>query len=248
MSNAKVFLIISFILFNTFYFKSIAQSGNSIANDCCTSLNNKYFKSYLTDSYDILTAPANWKGNDWIKFGSVTAIGSVLYWQDENIQQWSQQLRNEPTDKIVKYGIEPWGNYYTIGLVAGIGIYGLAANDQKSREVSLIATKTLVITTAYSQLAKFLFQRHRPFQDTPPDARRWEFFVNGISDYKSFPSGHSVEAFAMATIFANAYKDRKAVPVIAYSMASMVALSRIYDNKHWASDVFIGSEIGRAHV
>ena len=65
-----------------------AQVASSFANECCTQLNGKYFKSYLTDSRDIIVSPYYWNGNDWLTFGSITAVGAVLYWQDENIQKW----------------------------------------------------------------------------------------------------------------------------------------------------------------
>jgi hypothetical protein len=40
------------------------------------------------------------------------------------------------------------------------------------------------------------------------------------------------------------YSDRPAVKIISYTAASIVGLSRITENKHWASDVFIGGILG----
>jgi membrane-associated phospholipid phosphatase len=40
------------------------------------------------------------------------------------------------------------------------------------------------------------------------------------------------------------YQDHKWVPVVSYSIATLVGLSRIYDNAHWASDVMAGAAVG----
>jgi hypothetical protein len=62
--------------------------------------------------------------------------------------------------------------------------------------------------------------------------------------HTSFPSGHTTVAFAAATVFAMEYHDRPLVPVISYTVASLIGLSRMTENKHWASDVFTGAGLG----
>jgi membrane-associated phospholipid phosphatase len=68
--------------------------------------------------------------------------------------------------------------------------------------------------------------------------------INGKSISSSFPSGHTTVAFAAATVFALEYKDKPFVPILAYSAATLIGLSRITENKHWATDVFIGAVLG----
>ena len=48
----------------------------------------------------------------------------------------------------------------------------------------------------------------------------------------------------MATVIAKQYKEYKAVPVIMYSIAGFVGVSRMVEHHHWASDVFLGGVIG----
>jgi len=50
----------------------------------------------------------------------------------------------------------------------------------------------------------------------------------------------------VATVFASVYKDKPWVGVLSYGIATGVALSRLNDDKHWASDVFIGAALGFA--
>jgi hypothetical protein len=40
------------------------------------------------------------------------------------------------------------------------------------------------------------------------------------------------------------YKDKPWVPVFAYSAASLIGISRITENKHWATDVLVGAALG----
>ena len=63
------------------------------------------------------------------------------------------------------------------------------------------------------------------------------------SDYRSFPSGHTTTAFALAATTANHYPDYK---WYSYGLATLVGISRIYVNAHWASDVVAGAGLGYA--
>jgi membrane-associated phospholipid phosphatase len=45
-------------------------------------------------------------------------------------------------------------------------------------------------------------------------------------------------------VFATQYKDIKAIPVICYSAATLVGISRLTDHQHWASDVFVRGIMG----
>jgi membrane-associated phospholipid phosphatase len=62
------------------------------------------------------------------------------------------------------------------------------------------------------------------------------------SDNHSFPSGHVSGSFALATVTEIFYGPLYGVP--AYALASLVALSRIDANKHWASDTAAGAVLG----
>jgi len=76
-------------------------------------------------------------------------------------------------------------------------------------------------------------------------------------NHRAFPSGHASHSFVSATyvtrFWMRKYRDGMdgvslAVPlcaaVVTYGMATTVGLGRIDNNKHWASDVFVGAAIG----
>ena len=60
------------------------------------------------------------------------------------------------------------------------------------------------------------------------------------------PSGHTTSIFTIATVVAYEYSDKLWVQILAYSIATMTALSRTYDNVHWSSDIFVGAAFGFA--
>ena len=69
---------------------------------------------------------------------------------------------------------------------------------------------------------------------------RSDFFDGG----SSFPSGHSIEAWSLATVIAHEYHDRLAVQIAAYGIASAVSVSRFTGRNHYLSDVLVGSALG----
>lgn len=67
---------------------------------------------------------------------------------------------------------------------------------------------------------------------------------NGVDDL-SFPSGHTSNAFMMATVLFHEFKDTNSV--LAYSgflFASATGALRVLNNSHWVSDVLVGAGIG----
>jgi membrane-associated phospholipid phosphatase len=58
----------------------------------------------------------------------------------------------------------------------------------------------------------------------------------------SFPSGHTSATFATASVIQQHYGWKWGAP--AYAVGAYVSVSRMVDNKHWASDVVFGTALG----
>ena len=147
---------------------------------------------------------------------------------------------------MTKYGLEPWGSgLYTIPALGILYGCSFAIHDKKARMTALKGVEAFAYAAIAAQVFKQLTHRQRPEQGVAPDPYVWEGPI-GPLDYTAFPSGHATTVFAVATVIASAYKKTVWVPVLCYSLASLTALSRVYDNKHWLSDVVMGSAIGLA--
>jgi membrane-associated phospholipid phosphatase len=208
-------------------------------------LNGKYLFSYLTDARDVAIAPLRWNKYQWIGFSGFLGGTALMYTQDEPITDFFQRQRTETKDKVTKYVFDPLGTWYLIPIFGSVYIYGLAAKNPEAETAALMAGKAIIISGAYAFVFKEIFQRKRPYDADPPDAGYWGGPGNGFH-YNSFPSGHATVAFAAASAISTYYSDRIWIGITSYSLASLVGVSRIYDNKHWASDVMAGAVLGYA--
>ena len=65
------------------------------------------------------------------------------------------------------------------------------------------------------------------------------------SNNRSFPSGHTQTAFVAAEFLHQEYKNQSVwISIGGYSAATFVGIARVYNNKHWVSDVVAGAGIG----
>lgn len=205
-------------------------------------LNKQYIKSYWHDSRAFVISPTKWKGKQWVELGAVTAAGVLAYTQDEKIQKYFVAHQSTTADHLSKFVFEPYGRFAPI-IIGGLYIGGRLAKDNRLAGTSLTAAKSFIVASVSAEIVKQLTHRHRPFQDDVPDHANWDGPLSNI-EYSSFPSGHSTAAFSMATVYALEYRSTIWVPVLAYALATGTAVSRLYDNKHWVSDVAIGSALG----
>jgi membrane-associated phospholipid phosphatase len=140
-------------------------------------------------------------------------------------------------------------------MVIGVAMYatGRLTHAERLAQVGLHGTEALAIGAATGTVLKDFFGRARPFVDTiNPNPDDWQLLRGFKSDerFRSFPSGHTVAAFAAAAAV-SAETSRWwpqatyfGIGPVLYGGAAAVGLSRMYNNRHWASDVITGAMIG----
>ena len=135
--------------------------------------------------------------------------------------------------------------------ITGTGVYliGRAGGNRRVEALGLHSVESILLADILGGGIKFLAGRQRPFTDTknPYNFQLWR----GFSGYKyqSFPSGHTTTAFAFASTVTRESQflwphATWFVGTVFYGGASLVGLSRMYNNQHWASDVMAGAAIG----
>ncbi len=196
-----------------------------------------YWKLLGQDVKEVFTAPARWDTTDWLVFSGVTAGIVTLGVFDEDIQKAVQRNRTPTTDDIFK-AVQPFGAEYAAAVLGGFYLGGELLQNPEAKAVALDGLSASLIASGLVDLPlKYAVGRNRPGADH--GAYRFEPF----SGNDSFPSGHSTEAFAVATVIAEHY-DSVWVTVPAYGVATMVGYARIQVNAHWASDVLAGAALG----
>ncbi|HEX4683659.1 MAG TPA: phosphatase PAP2 family protein [Gemmatimonadaceae bacterium] len=138
-------------------------------------------------------------------------------------------------------------------IVIGTSMYGIGrlTHTERLAEVGLHGTEALLIGASFADGLKYAFGRARPYVDTVPNPNNWQLFrgTRG-NNYQSFPSGHTVAAFAAAAAVSAEtsrwYPELTyfGIGPLMYGGATAVGLSRMYNNRHWASDVIMGAAIG----
>ena len=104
----------------------------------------------------------------------------------------------------------------------------------------LTGTAVLLAGTV-STVTKVVVGRARPYVDLG----HGKFKPFSLLDhYHSFPSGHTIAAFSVATVFANRYRKHRWVPYVAYGLAGWVGFTRVSLQSHFVSDVFAGAALG----
>ena len=181
-------------------------------------------------------------GRSALVISGVSAAGAATYaFGDEPLREFMLSNRSKTSEKISGY-IEPLGrSKYMIPAAGLVYVSGAIARNPKLQRAGLLTVSSLLINDPVTKILKTEFQRRRP--DASSENHYFEGGEGG-RHHASFPSAHTSTAFTFATSMATVYKDHKWVPPVAYGAATLVGLSRIHDNKHWATDVLAGATVG----
>jgi membrane-associated phospholipid phosphatase len=204
-----------------------------------TKLDSDFFKGIFSDAGYALTSPLRWDSSDWGTVSVVAGVTGGLFLLDDEIKNAFQNNRSSTTDDVSKI-FEHFGNgAIAFPALAGFYLYGRFWENEKAERTALLATESFLVTGLFSTVIKATAGRPRPFKGET--STTFDGFSTGSN---SFPSGHTTSIFAIATVVANEYDDVPLVAPISYGIATLTGLSRINDNKHWASDVFFGAALG----
>lgn len=124
--------------------------------------------------------------------------------------------------------------------VGGIYLYGIKTDHPHARETGNLELETLVNTFLVYTPLQLIFARQRPGEG----AGNGDFFKHHAIN-TSFPGGHAMFTFAMASVLADEYPKTWA-RILAYGAATTVTVTRFMARDHWASDMFIGAGLGTA--
>ena len=140
----------------------------------------------------------------------------------------------------------------SIVLFGGAYAYSLLMGDARAKELGVIGLESFAVSGVASLVLKMTFSREQPNVATRSGGTFYGPFAffrqgqnsgKGWSFFDAFPSGHTATVFAAATTIADLCSNPW-VSAASYSVASMVGVSRIMEQTHWASDVFVGSIVG----
>lgn len=198
------------------------------------TLERRFFKNILLDQKAIWTLPFRLRGEDarWaIPF--VVTTGALI----ATDRRTAAEIRESDSQLTASRDISRLGALETTGsLAAAFYLIGRARNDVRLKETGLLGAEALIDGVIVSESLKAITQRPRPLED----GGRGRFFRGG----NSFPSGHAIYAWSLATVVANEYGNNRLIKFTAYGVAGAVSISRYTGERHFLSDIFVGSVIG----
>lgn len=145
----------------------------------------------------------------------------------KNVRSFDYKI-NEATQGFRHYSIDDYLLYTPLVVDLGLTLSGYKSKHNYPQKLGRYLIST-VINGLMVYPVKLLTVRERP----------------DLSDQKSFPSGHTSNAFVGAEFFWQEYNHKsKWLASSGYLIAATTGYLRMYNNKHWFSDVVAGAGIG----
>ena len=198
------------------------------------TLEHEFFKNILRDQKAIWTAPFHWNGGDakWLAplgVGTAALIATDRTTANE-VAEFDDQL---PASRWIAY---PGSTYGAAAVGAVFYLSGRAEHNTRARETGLLSWEALIDSEIVVVSLKAITERRRPLAEH----HRGDFFRSGTS----FPSGHAIHAWSVATVIASEYSHHRSAQIAAYGIATAVSMARFTGEKHFVSDIFVGSALG----
>jgi hypothetical protein len=188
-------------------------------------------KRTLEDQKELYRAPfkpSNFKWDALVLGGTAALLASDRH-IEKHIGTAHQTVYQASSDVAIA------GLGATLG---GVYLWGIKGDHPHAKETGALELETLVNTFLIYTPMQLLAARQRPDEG------------NGNGDFwkhhninTSFPGGHAMFTFAMATVVSHEY-PQKWVQALAYSAASIVTVTRFMARDHWSSDMLVGSALG----
>ncbi len=171
------------------------------------------------------------------KIGLLAVLAAFLFGTALHAQPWPKNINNSVRDAVIgisnghTYSFDDWIQYIPAAAYMTLDLAGVS-HDSGFVKRGCTALSGYVFYAVTTQTVKHVVSEMRP---------------DGSRD-NSFPSGHSGMAFLGAELVRMEYGNGWGVA--AYGIAGTTAFMRIWNDKHWLTDVVAGAAIGifSAHV
>jgi len=193
----------------------------------------------LIDDLDyVLHSPERlgWKG--WASTAVVAGGLAVLMKNERGDVDHEPSSEGTTVARDVAKAFEPLGAEGSLGVLGAFWLAGAIGHDQRAHDVAVDgAIASVIAAGVVTPFLKESVGRSRPHQS----ASGTDF--HPFSGKASFPSGHTTQAFALASVISSEY-DSRWVSVAAYGSAALVGYARVLHDRHYVSDVIAGALVG----
>ncbi|HXM90606.1 MAG TPA: phosphatase PAP2 family protein [Candidatus Dormibacteraeota bacterium] len=202
--------------------------------------------NFLHDQKDMWLFPMDLaKGHHWLPALFITGGTAVFLATDpQTMPHFRQTTDFHDFNRVL--GTTATGAAIAVvpAVFYGVGLLRHNSYDQGS---ALFAGEAVADDVVLMVVIKAITRRQRPTERPVAGPYNDTFFHSNGSIFgkgTSFPSGHAMMAFSVATVFARRYRQHRWVPYLAYAAASAIAFSRVTTGSHFPADAFVGSALG----
>ncbi len=190
--------------------------------------------------------------SDLYVLGGFAASTITLLQYDRKLAEWfqSDRLASSRTLDRTAAALDIIGGVGAVAVGGVMYVTGRVAGKPRLAHLALHTGEAVLVGLGTAGVIKGAVGRARPYVTGDTNPRDFEF-LRGFkgSPWQSFPSGHSTVSFAVAAAMTSETsawwpKRRWVIGPVLFGAATLVGASRMYDDKHWASDVVMGAAIG----
>lgn len=183
-----------------------------------------------------LSSPVRWDGKDLATLGALVAGTTALTFVDQPVRHFFQSRDNRFLDGVERIGYHYGKPYTAVGLSTGFYLSGIIFKSEWAKETGMMLGASIFSSSLVMGALKNGAGRARP--GATVENLIFEPFSKE-PQYHAFPSGHSSVAFGLSLLLA---KRVESIPlkIVFYSLAGTTAVSRLYSDSHWVSDIAFG--------
>jgi membrane-associated phospholipid phosphatase len=176
----------------------------------------------------------------WPESLAVAGAFAVSYAFDRDIRSRLGAAHSGALSSLTDWGSLSGEPFVQIGVTATLYAAGAASDSPRLLRLGEEMGEALLFADGSTLLLKQAVGRGRPGTgDGNSRYRPFQF----TRDYDSLPSMHTASSFALAHVLSS-HTDSLPVQILCYAAAGFVGFSRLYQEKHWASDIVLGAALG----
>lgn len=204
-------------------------------------------RQWKFDTGYLVTRPKHWDRRSWYRISGIVGTTAVLYLLRDEIREIVQRNRNDArTDFFSKVRTMGKGAFApSLALVSWLSSY--ATHNDREKETALLLMESFAYSAAGAAVGSFTLAAERP--EDGDDVTMFSVYGHGVS----------LDAALAASVIRPLHRQylrvrpgdgggrkfwKRSVLGLLYAGAGLTAYQRMYQDQHWAPDVFLGTWTG----